>query len=40
MITNKDLILAAKGLGFDLVGFAEAKPFEIESEILIDDPAL
>jgi len=31
MITNSNVVLAAKGLGFDIVGFAEAKPLEIES---------
>jgi epoxyqueuosine reductase len=34
MITNNEVVLAAKGLGFDLVGFAEANPLEIESEHL------
>lgn len=31
MITNNDVVLAAKGLGFDLVGFADAKPLDLES---------
>jgi epoxyqueuosine reductase len=34
MITNNDVILTAKGLGFELVGFAEAKPLETEYEHL------
>jgi epoxyqueuosine reductase len=34
MITNNDMVLTAKGLGFELVGFAEAMPLEIENEHL------
>ena len=34
MISNNDVVLAAKGLGFDLVGFAESKSLEIETKHL------
>jgi len=34
MITNNDVVLLAKGLGFELVGFSEAINLEIESEHL------